>query len=108
MTAGFFKPANGIIVVFDLTDPNSFVCLKDWIRNIEDVVMPGSIKALVGNKADLKKERRVSDDDINQIAKLYKMRYFETSAKSNTNIDELFGYMMEKMYKQMNEDSHMR
>jgi len=50
---------------------------------------------LVGNKIDLEDERKVSCEEAEALAAQHKMRYFETSAKLNRNIDELMQHLME-------------
>lgn len=56
---------------------------------------------LVGNKIDLEDERKVSADEARTLAEQHKMRYFETSARLNKNIDELMLHLMEKVYQKM-------
>lgn len=53
---------------------------------------------LVGNKIDLEDERKVSAEEAKTLAEQHKMRYFETSARLNKNIDELMLHLMEKVY----------
>ncbi len=45
---------------------------------------------LVGNKLDMAQNRQVSNEEAKELANKYELRYFETSAKDNTNVDEVF------------------
>jgi len=54
MTRTFYKQANGIVVVFDVTNQESFASVKRWISDIHQHADPSIIKVLVGNKIDLK------------------------------------------------------
>lgn len=55
----------------------------------------------MGNKIDLEDERKVSAEEAKNLAEQHKMKYFETSARLNKNIDELMMHLMEKVYQKM-------
>ena len=74
--------------MFDLSTEESFNNIKNWITYIKDLGTENSILALVGNKLDI--TRKVPTDKPQQLAKEQNMLYFETSAKTNENIDTLF------------------
>ena len=54
---------------------------------------------MVGNKIDLEDERKISREEAQNLAKSYKMQYFETSAKENNGINELFETVLNRIYK---------
>ena len=56
---------------------------------------------LVGNKIDLEDDRKVTSEEAKSLAEQHKMKYFETSAKLNKNIDELMTHLMERVYQKM-------
>ena len=66
------------------------------------------MKVLVGNKIDLEDERKVSTEEAQELAAIHKMKYFETSAKLNKNIDELMSHLMEEVYQKMFKDKNER
>jgi small GTP-binding protein len=98
ITETFYRQANGVIVVFDISNALSFANVKTWLESIHQHAERGIYKVLVGNKCDLEDERKVSKDEAETLANLYKLRYFETSAKNNENVDELINFMIEKVY----------
>ena len=54
---------------------------------------------LVGNKCDLKDERRIFESEAKQLAKQNNMSYYDVSAKENINIDAVFEELMEQVAK---------
>ena len=87
ITETFYRQANGVIVTYDITNPLSFTNVKNWLQSINEHAERGIVKVLVGNKIDLEHERKVNVEDAQSLASLYGMKYFETSAKLNKNID---------------------
>jgi small GTP-binding protein len=77
------------IVVFDLTDKESFDKVTDWLKEIRDFSDKMPI-ALFGNKSDLVDEREVTQEEIDKLCKEKNLIYFETSAKDNKGITEGF------------------
>ena len=53
---------------------------------------------LIGNKIDMENERQVSHEEASNLAKIYKIKYFETSAKTGFRIDEAFHTLYEDIY----------
>lgn len=101
ITYSFYKQANGVIVAFDVTSQLTFTNVKTWLESIYQHADPSIVKVLVGNKIDLVDERKVSQEEAQELASQHKMKYFETSAKLNKNIDELMAHLMEEVYKKM-------
>ena len=87
ITQQYYKGADGILLVFDLSDKNTFYRLKNWLLQIQQHTRKVCI-VLVGNKAD--KEREVSKEEALELAKINNLEYFETSALSNEGIKEVF------------------
>ena len=87
----YYNGSNGILLVFDITDKNSFDNLNFWLDELEKNCNLNSLYIfLVGNKTDLKKERKVSYDEAKNFADMKKIPYIEISAKTGDNIDKLF------------------
>ncbi|MHA1786035.1 MAG: Rab family GTPase [Candidatus Helarchaeota archaeon] len=84
--AKFYQGAQGIVVVYDVTRPNTFQNLGKWLEELKDFSITSKI--LVGNKIDLVKE--VQTEDGEQFAKENGMKFLETSALENTNVNEAF------------------
>lgn len=90
ITTSYYKGAQAIIIVFDLTEKDSFDHLKGWMADVDRYAKEGVMKVLVGNKNDLTNKRQVSYDDAKEFAKKYGIEYIETSAKDSSNIEDLF------------------
>jgi len=81
----------GILLVYDVTDERSFANVKNWMRQIEQHASESVNKILIGNKCDVDPaDRRVSLEQGRKLAEEYRIKFFETSAKENVNVDEAF------------------
>jgi Ras-related protein Rab-1A len=89
----YYKGGHGIMMVYDITDLESFRYLDSWLKEIEKNASKNVYKILVGNKNDMEKERKVSFEKGLEFADLHGMKFFETSAKENKNVEEAFKEM---------------
>ena len=90
ITYSYYRGANAIIIVFDLSDKKSFISITEWLKQIEKHAKENVFKFLVGNKSDLIDERKVTYEEAKQYADEHDLPYIETSAKEGININELF------------------
>ncbi|XP_031384539.1 ras-related protein RABE1a-like [Punica granatum] len=90
ITTAYYRGAMGILLVYDVTDESSFNNVRNWIRNIEQHASDNVNKILVGNKADMESKRVVPASRGQALADEYGIKFFETSAKTNQNIEEAF------------------
>ena len=89
ITQNFYRNADGIIFVYDVTNKESFSHIKDWLMDSQ--VEDSDIKRmLVGNKIDLEDKRVIDTEKMNTFAEGKKMKCFETSAKSGENVETIF------------------
>jgi len=103
LTRQYYHLAHGIVLVFDLTDENSFNNLNKWIKEIDDNAKNVEV-ILVGNKSDLK-NRVILNSRAEQFAHENNFQYRETSAKEGTNILLLFEALSNGMNKRTQENS---
>ena len=105
ITTGYYRGANAAFIVFDLTSRKSFESVSEWIENYYKYSNPDYERhvILIGNKSDLKNERIITEDEIDDFVKLNKIKYFETSAKNGENIDESFLFIAEQLMKDADE-----
>eukprot|EP00270_Netrium_digitus_P001153 TRINITY_DN1125_c0_g1_i1.p1 TRINITY_DN1125_c0_g1~~TRINITY_DN1125_c0_g1_i1.p1 ORF type:complete len:209 (+),score=18.81 TRINITY_DN1125_c0_g1_i1:267-893(+) len=90
ITAAYYRGANGIVLVYDITSESSFNSIRSWIRNIEEHASENVCKILVGNKADMEEKRMVATSQGQALASEFKINFFETSAKADVNVEEAF------------------
>ena len=92
ITTSYYRGAQAAIIVFDLTNKNSFISIKKWIEDYSQFCNPIFQRTifLVGNKSDLIERREVTIDEIESYRKINNIFYFETSAKTGDNVEELF------------------
>ena len=106
LTRQYYHLANGIVLVFDLTDENSFNSLNKWIKEIDDNTKNVEV-ILVGNKSDLK-NRVINNSKAEQFAHEKNFKYTETSAKEGTNVLLLFEELSNGMNKRRQDDSSIQ
>ena len=98
LTQSFFRNANGIIIVYDISNIETFENLKYWIQSINTQLGDSEIHIIViGNKEDLKRE--VKKEDAENFCKEKGYEYFEVSAKEGKGIQEAINYLVEMVIK---------
>ena len=91
MTPMYFRGAHAAIIMYSLTDQESFTAIDSWISSLRDNADPNIIMFLVGNKQDLAAEARVvSTESGEQKAAEIKAEFCEVSAKTGYGVDDLF------------------
>ena len=103
ITNNFFHNADGILFVYDITNEDSFEGAKKWIKEAEEVG-DSFQKILIGNKCDLIDDRNVSMDQIQAFCEENNICYFESSAKENIKIKEIFMKMIELIFKDKSDE----
>jgi len=97
ISSNSLKSSQGAIVVFDLTNRETFEKVTDWLKQIREYSTKIVI-GLFGNKSDLE-GREVSQEEIDKLCQNEDLIYFETSAKNNTGIQEGFNKVASLAYK---------
>ncbi|GJU67303.1 putative RNA-directed DNA polymerase [Tanacetum coccineum] len=90
ITSSYYRGAHGIIIVYDVTDQESFNNVKQWLSEIDRYASENVNKLLVGNKCDLTESRAVSYDTAKEFADSIGIPFMETSAKDATNVEQAF------------------
>ena len=99
MTASYYRGAHGIIIVYDVTERETFENVSQWMHEIEKFANDNVCKVLVGNKIDMVDKRVVTKEEGEELAKHYNIPYLETSAKNNIHVEDSF-ITMAKQIKQ--------
>ena len=82
--------AHGIIVVYDVTDRESFKAVDNWMAEVEKFASESAIKLFVGNKCDVEDKRKVTYEEGKELAASYNVKFMETSAKSSKNVTDAY------------------
>ncbi|XP_071598462.1 ras-related protein Rab-10 isoform X1 [Heliangelus exortis] len=90
ITTSYYRGAMGIMLVYDITNAKSFENISKWLRNIDEHANEDVERMLLGNKCDMEDKRVVPKAKGEQIAREHGIRFFETSAKANINIEKAF------------------
>jgi Ras-related protein Rab-1A len=104
LTTSYYRGANGIIIIYDITDRESFMNVKQWMQEIDRFAKASVIKLLVGNKADMTEKRQVKFEEGAElgthiiIAKLHKIQFIEASAKNAANVEVSFDTISKEIY----------
>jgi len=87
LTSSYYRGAHGIIIVYDVTNKDSFDNVRQWMQEIDRFATENVNKLLIGNKCDLEEKREVSYEEGLELAKNFDVPFLEVSAKNSTNIE---------------------
>lgn len=90
ITSAYYRGADGIIMIYDVTSQESFEHVNDWLKEVNRYASEGTCKLLVGNKSDRVPDKVVSSETAKEFADELGIPCLETSAKSAKNVDEAF------------------
>ncbi|KAJ5070606.1 ras and ef-hand domain-containing protein [Anaeramoeba ignava] len=96
ITGTYYRNADGIMIVYDITKKDSFSQVKHWFQEIKTNAPENVVNLLVGNKADLENQRDVTEESGKKLAKHFKCSFFEVSAKTGNNVSEAFHLLAEQ------------
>jgi small GTP-binding protein len=113
IVSSYLKNVDGIILSFDMTNYQSFLNLELWMRDIKQACDINEISLiLIGTKRDLiydtqhanffSNTKYIQTNDIDNFLEKYQLKYFETSARHGTNIDNLFNAFAEQIIEKRN------
>ncbi len=94
----YYQGANGIILVFDITRSSTFSNVNNWFNEAVKFGLSSVPRILVGNKIDLKDERKIILPMSEHLSKKLNAPYFETSAKTGLNVPDIFEKITELIY----------
>ena len=102
LTKNYFRNSDGVIITYDVTNNYSFEKVHDWIESIfkyndseKDIKL-----VLIGNTIDI--EKRISSEEGKNLAKMYGIPFFESSAKKNISINDLIQKIIEDVVSNFN------
>ena len=98
ITSSYYKGAKGAIIVYDITNEDSFNNVESWMNEVTKKGQRDIQFLLLGNKKDLVNDREVSEEKGIEKARELNMHLFEASALEKTNVNEAFNYLMREIY----------
>jgi len=101
VTRSYYRGALGMILVYDTTNRNTYNHLRTWLTDAKSLAPPNCIIMLVGNKTDLPNQREVNYEEAQKFATENSLMYCETSAKSGSNVEEMFLSIARKIQEKM-------
>mmetsp|Transcript_15475 Transcript_15475/g.30564 ORF Transcript_15475/g.30564 Transcript_15475/m.30564 type:complete len:214 (-) Transcript_15475:126-767(-) len=90
ITTAYYRGAMGILLVYDVTDEQSFNNIRNWIRQIQQHAADNVNKILIGNKCDMLEKKVIETARGQALADEFGIKFFETSAKNNHNVEKAF------------------
>ncbi|XP_065026343.1 ras-related protein RABD1-like isoform X2 [Musa acuminata AAA Group] len=101
ITSSYYRGAHGIIIVYDITEMESFDNIRQWLSEIDRYANDSVCKLLVGNKCDLVENRVVEMEKAKAFADSLCIPFIETSAKDSINVEKAFLTMCAEIKKRM-------
>ncbi|PNF23386.1 hypothetical protein B7P43_G12942 [Cryptotermes secundus] len=90
MAPMYYRNANAALIVFDITQYETFDAMKTWVKELQRNVLEPMVLSVVGNKTDLESRRQVTREEALQYAASIGGNYFESSAVNDEGIEDVF------------------
>jgi Ras-related protein Rab-6A len=100
----YIRESHIVLFVYDITRKESFENIPKWFSDVLDIKSNETVFVLVGNKIDLESERQISYEEGEDFAQKNNMYFFETSAKTGKNIENLFLKSVKTINERIQED----
>ena len=97
ITRNYYRGANGIILLFDVTNEKTYDNIKKWIISIKEEISDHICIVLIANKIDNVQERKINKENGEKLAETYGIKLFECSAKTGEGVNESVFYLVEKI-----------
>lgn len=108
LTPAIHQRATGILHVYDMTNEQSFLNLANWIQFIDQYAHLEAQRMLIGNKCDLVDDQGIAIQRGQELADEYDMKFFATSAKTDTNVLEAFVAVVEDVFEEIRDQTAKR
>ena len=102
ITKNYLHGANGIFYVYDITNKESFLRLKNWLNDSKGNISTDAEMIIVGNKIDLEEKRLVKIETVKEFGEKHDIDVFEVSAKTGKGVEEIFTHLTKKLFQKKN------
>uniref|UniRef100_A0A1A8KQM6 small monomeric GTPase n=2 Tax=Nothobranchius TaxID=28779 RepID=A0A1A8KQM6_NOTKU len=103
ITTAYYRGAMGFILMYDITNEESFNAVQDWATQIKTYSWDNAQVIMVGNKCDMDQERVVPHEKGKHLADQLGFEYYEASAKENINVRQVFERLVDIICVKMSE-----
>mmetsp|Transcript_34363 Transcript_34363/g.39718 ORF Transcript_34363/g.39718 Transcript_34363/m.39718 type:complete len:230 (-) Transcript_34363:58-747(-) len=108
ITRIFYRGAHCVFLTYDVTRDDTFLDVVDWLKEAKQHSNPDILLYLIGNQADLEDDRQVTRDRAIEFQKNSKIdAFFETSAKTGNNVEEVFALAAKQLYSLHKRDTNV-
>ncbi|OBT66031.1 hypothetical protein VE03_03160 [Pseudogymnoascus sp. 23342-1-I1] len=90
LSNSYYRGAHGVILVYDISNRDSFLSMGRWFEEVQNNSMPGTITYLVGSKLDKGASRKVSASEGEALASIHGAQFCEVSSKTRENVRKPF------------------
>lgn len=90
LSNSYYRGAHGVILVYDISNRDSFLSMGRWFEEVQNNAMPGTITYLVGSKLDKSASRKVSVSEGETLASIHGAQFCEVSSKTRENVRKPF------------------
>ncbi|TIB75258.1 hypothetical protein E3Q18_03131 [Wallemia mellicola] len=97
LVSSYYRGAQGVILVYDVTNRETFDKLRVWFQELDTYSTDDAVKIVVGNKTDVNHQRAVSIEEAKELAELHNAMFVECSAKTSTGVNHLFYELAQKI-----------
>ena len=104
ITRNYYKNSVCAIIVYDITCRDSFNSIKNWIEEVNENCSKNVYMVLVGNKSDLEERRDIKKEEGEELAQNIGIKFYETSAKLGTNVENVFFNSVDEIAKRLDEN----
>ncbi|XP_034060528.1 ras-related protein Rab-3B-like [Gymnodraco acuticeps] len=103
ITTAYYRGAMGFILMYDITNEESFNAVQDWATQIKTYSWDNAQVIMVGNKCDMDEERIIPAEKGKHLADQLGFEYYEASAKENINVQQVFERLVDIICVKMSE-----
>ena len=106
ITKQFYKDAHGALLIYDITQKETFAKIDSWLDEIIDTAPSDIVIFLIGNKIDMDQKREVEYNDGKNFAEENSILFYEVSAKNGNNVGSTFDILANKIFQTMKEEEN--
>jgi small GTP-binding protein len=98
LSRNYIKKADGILIVYDITNKQSFINVENWIKCAREEITKKIPMFLVGNKSDMDDLRVINQEDGENLSEQFGLKFYETSCKNGNNVENCFKDLAKELY----------